>query len=205
MPRPLLALLLVFVFAPAGFAEAGVGADPGRILELELRRQLAERRAQARAQADGAEAPASSTLPGRAAPVAPTEAAAWEVDWDEYLTLIVVEPGEHLRRPAWIATLHKGAGDLAVAYAGTAFRDDRGDIHIDCRNAVITGPMASQWAADSFAIEAGGRVRIIDDAERGNPGRVRATIPARGEGGGDLTLAFRKARLLARMYVENAL
>ena len=202
--RLCLLMLLGLVPVPA-FAEAGAGGgggdgvDAARILELELRRQLAQARAQGEAPADG------PVAPGRADPVAPTSPFAFEVDWDDYRTLIVVEPGRELRRPAWVATRHKGADDLAVAYAGTAFLDARGDLHIDCRGAHISGPMADQWSPDSFAIEDGGHVRIIDDADRGNPGRVAESIPARVAAGAGLTRQFQRARILARLYVEGAL
>jgi hypothetical protein len=192
----LLRLVLVLGVAVA-VMPAVEDADIERLLRLQLQRQAVEQ----------AEAPQAGARPnpGRAVPSLASGSFACEVEWDDYMTLIVVEEGVSTRRLAWVATRHREAKELAVAYAGTAFVDERGDIHIDCRNAFLTGPMADQWSPDSFAIEPGGRVRIIDDAERGNPGRLVDRVPARKQEAGPLDAEYRRRRLLARFFVVGAL
>lgn len=154
----------------------------------------------------GAVPAAETEIPGRAEAVAPSASFACTVAWEEYHSVIVVEDGRHpRRRRAWVATRERDTGHLAVAYTGTAFVDARGDIHIDCRNATISGPMAARWSPDSFAIEPDGRVRVIDDQDRGNVGRLVDRHPARDPGGAALTPAYRERRLAACAAVIGAL
>ena len=155
--------------------------------------------------ADGEGDEAAPAVPGRAEPLAPAPAMAWRVQWDEYVTVIVVEPGKQVRRPAWVATIEQhGHGGLAVAYAGSAFIDAVGDIHIDCQRALISGPQGNNWSPDSFAIQPDDRVRVIDDYDRGNMGRVLRALPMRTETG-EVNEDWMRERVLARSMVEGGL
>ncbi len=136
--------------------------------------------------------------PGRVAPVAPAKQLAIEFSWDGYHTLVVVGDGVGLMRPAWVATYEAPvvlSGDtanlavplaglfgyhrpLAVAYRAQAFLDAQGRLHIDARKAVISGPQAGQWFADSFrfVLTNPATVETIDDQDSSNQGTVDCVI-----------------------------
>jgi hypothetical protein len=146
-------------------------------------------------------------LPGRAVPERAAEAGVWRVAWHDYVTLIVVCPGTELRRTAWVATMERASGELQVAYHGSAFVDLRGDLHIDCRGwdtPQMRGSLADQWSPDSFAIEADGDVRVLDDNGNGSLGKVLEHHVAR-ERDGRLSAVFRREWALARWYVSGVL
>lgn len=187
MPRRLPLLLLALLVAP-------LAAEVGPVLRLRV----------------PPEAPRLPIVPpGRAEPVAASPAFTCRIRWDvadeDYVSLLVVEEGEGLRRPAYVATFKRDGPAIQVAYTGTAFRDAAGTVHIDCRKAHITGPAAHHWSADSFAIAGNGQVEAIDDADRGNVGQVLggmippAAVPV------DTRLHYRRERLLARALVEGVL
>lgn len=146
-----------------------------------------------------------SNKAGRERPAVAAPTMVWRVDWEEYRTLIVVETGTAVRRPAWVTTMNRQDGSLVVCYVGTAFTDEDGEVHIDCRWADIAGPQASNWSPDSFAIREDGSVRVIDDADRGNGGTVASSLTARAEAGAPLSLAYQAERLFARWSVTGAM
>lgn len=191
LPVPLLFALL------ASTAPAAEGQVPLEFLEQIL---------QGEDPATGSEPTAEELpIPGQAVPEAPSEPVAYHVAWNQYDTIIVIEPGSGLRRPAWIATRDRAEDELAVAYAGTAYVDERGDVHIDCRRARISGPMADQWSPDSFAVEPDGDVRIIDeqDPPHRSSGRITKRIPAETDHG--LDPDYMRTRQLAKLLVEGLL
>lgn len=125
--------------------------------------------------------PEGRSLPGRGEPSRSAEPVAYKVAWDDYITWIVVTGNGGLRSRAWVSTHNKSDGTLAVSYCGSAFRDDSGDVHIDCQRVRIHGPLAASWSPDSFAVHPDGSVRVIDDKNRGNVGTATETIPGHGE------------------------
>jgi hypothetical protein len=118
--------------------------------------------------------------PGRASVAGATTAQAWTVRWDTYRTWIVVGPAAGRTAPAWIVTWNVDTPEvtgLAVAYRATAYVGEDGWIHCDAREARIAGPLANNWSSDSFAIHPDGRVRTIDDQDRGHAGTVERQVP----------------------------
>jgi hypothetical protein len=129
------------------------------------------------------DAPPPVGPPGRAQPAASQPARAWVIRWDDYRTVLLAGDGAGRTGPGWVLTFHVDATrGLAVAYRASVYRDANGVVHFDARNALITGPMRSQWSADSFAVIADRRIEAIDDAERSNAGAVeRVVLPLAGE------------------------
>jgi hypothetical protein len=128
-----------------------------------------------------AEQAPAAIVPGREAPAAAAAPAAYRFRWDEYVSLVVVSDTEvgaqALRRPAWVVTYDQ-AGSVVVGYRATAFRDRVGNLHIDARKAIITGPQNENWSPDSFAITAAGEVLSIDDRDSANSGSLTETTAA---------------------------
>ncbi len=159
------------------------------------------------------------TRPGAAWPHSAVQAQAFYIAWGKKLedrTFIVIEPGDRLRRPVVVATIHEKTGKLRVAYSGTAFRDARGAIHIDCRKKPVIGPESKTWSPDSFSIEADGKVWCKDDRQyRANPGKVLKWIVSPKNKsitkGTDLIaflnkdLSYKSLRLLVRVHLEGVL
>ncbi|NRA40124.1 MAG: hypothetical protein HRU15_18410 [Planctomycetes bacterium] len=71
-----------------------------------------------------------------------------------------------------MATVDGKTGALRVVYAGTAFFDEQGRMHIDCRKSILHGPDSQHWSPDSFSIDKKGGVRWMDDARRNGSGHV---------------------------------
>ena len=130
-----------------------------------------------------AEAPATAVVPGREAPAAAAAAAAYRFSWDKYVSLVVIGDtggvANSLRSPAWVVT-YDTKGSVVVGYRATAFRDKLGNLHIDARKAIISGPQNDSWSPDSFAIGLDGQVLTIDDNPEHPPnvGRVTETTAA---------------------------
>ncbi len=152
--------------------------------------------------------------PGAAEPVRGAAAFTCEVRWDvedsDLVSRIVVEPGSGPRRQAWVATFTHAERQLEVAYAGTAFVDAKGAVHIDCRDARVAGPRADEWSPDSFAIARNGRVRVMDDMMRANTGsllgeRIHPRDPPPDAPGDDAASPYRRALLHTRLLVEGAI
>jgi len=131
--------------------------------------------------AAAADAPAADVIPGRDQPASAATPTAYRFRWDEYVSLVVVSDavagGQALRRLAWVVTYDQ-AGAVVVGYRATAFRDRAGNLHIDARKAIITGPQNENWSPDSFAILADGQVLSIDDRNSANGGSLMETIEA---------------------------
>jgi hypothetical protein len=113
--------------------------------------------------------------PGRNEPAKPAVAAAYRLHWDNYESLLVVGEGTGSVRPAWVVT-YDNAGTVAVAYRGKAYLDKQGNLHVDARQALLSGPQAHNWSADSFALTQDKQVYTLDDSERGNSGTVTERI-----------------------------
>lgn len=156
----------------------------------------------------------SDTAPGRAKPhkVAATQSfyIAWG-DKEEERSFIVIEPGDGMRRPAIVATLEEATGKLRVVYTGTAYKDQAGNVHIDCREARIHGPERRSWSPDSFLVRATGKLEWMDDARRAGHGKVLSWA-AHAPEDGPLALqalpdlhSYRYMRLTARWHLEGVL
>ena len=145
-----------------------------------------------------------SAKPGRAAAVQAAAAEVFVVDWAEYHSVVAIQSGTGLRCPAWVATFERQSGNLAVAYAGSAYRDASGHVHIDCQRATISGPLARMWSPDSFALQEEGPVRIIDDEDRASVGTLLRRLPLNAQEIEALT-DYRKRLQLARSMVEGIL
>jgi hypothetical protein len=119
--------------------------------------------------------------PGRAVPAKPAEPERIEVVWDgngRYRSVITVDPGEGLRRPARVETyLTADPSRPIVTYDATAFRDQAGELHVDARGSQVSGPWAGNWSPDSFGIDDYGQVRALDDQPIGGQGSVGARGP----------------------------
>ncbi len=116
--------------------------------------------------------------PGHEIPAAPAEAMVLRFDWDTYATVIVVGEGVGMVKPAWVGTWDQGVqGAFVVAYRASAFRDARGRLHIDARNANDVGPQSQGWSPDSFAV--GTQVLwSLDDRGSGHQAAMGEIIPA---------------------------
>lgn len=139
-------------------------------------------------------------IPGREQPASLPDPVALTFVWDDYRTRVVVAPattGKGLRSPAWVVT-YSMDDQVVVAYRATAFRDKTGLLHIDARNAIITGPRRSEWSPDSFSIAPDGSIQAIDDKNRGNGGTVTETVQPQDP-------AYRRMLLIAMAIVREAL
>ncbi|MBA2479778.1 MAG: hypothetical protein H0V44_03875 [Planctomycetes bacterium] len=125
---------------------------------------------------------AGASQPGRDAPVSPAREAVYVFVWENYHSVVVVGPGEGVVRPAIVIT-YQGMGDMvAVAYRAMAFRDTRGALHIDARNALLIGPQSRHWSPDSFLFLSPSIVTTLDDANRAQRGVLtRIVEPGRPE------------------------
>lgn len=143
--------------------------------------------------------------PGRSAPAAPAKAMAIEFTWEQYRSVVVIGEGVGQMRPAWVATYeapievpgltlldpvfglfgyHNSdtapVEKLAVAYRAQAYLDAAGRVHLDARQAVISGPQADQWSPDSFVFTLPDKVETVDDNDSANAGRIdRLVLPAK--------------------------
>jgi hypothetical protein len=121
----------------------------------------------------GFSAPAESvgaSLPGRDAPASPAREAAYVFVWEDYHSVVVVGPGVGLVRPALVITYQGMGDDVAVAYRAMAFRDTRGVLHVDARNALLIGPQSRHWSPDSFLFVSPSLVSTLDDQNRAQSG-----------------------------------
>jgi len=120
----------------------------------------------------------TSHRPGRAIPHALAEPATYDVLWNDghgrsWRTRIrILADGDGLRRSADIATREADASLDQVFYRGTAFRGSDGRLHIDAREAIVSGPFAHDWSPDSFAIADDLSVVIQDDRHDASSGHV---------------------------------
>ena len=158
---------------------------------------------------------ADSHAPGRATPYDAAAAQGFFIAWgdaEDERSYIVIEAGDGLRRPALVATIEKETSNLRVSYAGTAFVDKQGRIHIDCQRARIYGPERNNWSPDSFMISEDGKVQWMDDAMRGGGGRVLswAADDLQGKAADALKdlpkkFSYRYMQLLSRWHLEGHL
>ncbi|MBA3707293.1 MAG: hypothetical protein H0W83_00565 [Planctomycetes bacterium] len=119
-----------------------------------------------------------ASLAGRDAPASPAREAAYVFVWEDYHSVVVVQPGSGLIRPALVIT-YQGSGDnVAVAYRAMAFRDVRGVLHIDARNALLSGPQSRNWSPDSFLFLSPSVVSTLDDQNRAQSGVLTGVIPS---------------------------
>lgn len=101
--------------------------------------------------------------PGAAAPVSAAKPGTYHIAWDDgYETVAVIAAPAGARNPVNVTTKEKD-GKAVVTYAATAFLDAQGTLHIDGRGAPLSGPQATNYSPDSFAIHADGTVVIRDD------------------------------------------
>lgn len=113
--------------------------------------------------------------PGHDAPAGAAEPCVLRFDWDGYRTVIVVGEGVGMVKPAWVTTFKDG--EYHVGYRATAFRDARGRLQIDARQARDVGPHADNWIPDSFAF--GERLLwTLDDQGNGHTARMGERIAA---------------------------
>jgi hypothetical protein len=119
--------------------------------------------------------------PGRAEPAKPAEPERIEVAWEgngRFRSVITVDPGEGLRRPARVETyLASDPSRPIVTYDATAFRDQAGELHVDARGSQVSGPWSGNWSPDSFGIDDYGQVRGLDDQPMGSQGSVGSRVP----------------------------
>ena len=120
-------------------------------------------------------------LPGREVPVASAPKVALSFLWDGFRTVVVVDDGVGITRPAWVGTWDKTTGKLEVAYRAVCFRDARGRLHVDARRSLCVGPRAKTWSPDSFAFGLT-RMWTIDDADRAHEAPGAEVIPASSRG-----------------------
>jgi len=112
-------------------------------------------------------------LAGRGDPARSAPATAVVVEWDDYTSVLIVEPGEGLLRHARVLTQEKPdarapirvppGSEYLVSYRGRAFVDADGNLQLDCRGASLVGPAANKWFPDSFKISDAGKVSTCDD------------------------------------------
>ena len=122
--------------------------------------------------------PNAIPLPGLGVPQRSVASFACRIQWDEYISVLVVLPQPGIKQQAWLATFlveHTVNGRQLrpqINYSGEAYIDTRGDIHFDFRDAGCVGEMAGKWYPDSFVVQQNSRVRILDTKNNGNWGRV---------------------------------
>lgn len=135
-------------------------------------------------------------------PAAPAKPVAIEFSWEHYRSLVVVGEGVGQIRPAWVATYEAPTPTipglnllnpilgifgyhvdvappneaLAVAYRAQAYLDATGRLHLDARQAVISGPQADQWSPDSFIFTLPDKVETVDDNQSANAGVIDRVI-----------------------------
>lgn len=139
--------------------------------------------------------------PGSALPAAPAKPMAIEFAWENYHSVVVIGDGVGQMRPAWVATYEApvvvpglsllgpvlglfGYHDadappvekLVVAYRAQAYLDATGRVHLDARQAVISGPQADQWSPDSFIFTLPNKVETVDDNNSANEGRIERIV-----------------------------
>ena len=146
-------------------------------------------------------AQAAENGPGSAAPAAPAKPMAIEFSWETYRSVVVIGDGVGLMRPAWVATYEAPisvpgltmldpvlgmfgyhysdappAEKLVVAYRAQAYLDATGSVHLDARQAVISGPQADQWSPDSFVFTLPNQVKTVDDNNSANAGHIERIV-----------------------------
>jgi hypothetical protein len=124
--------------------------------------------------------------PGAAAPVSSAKPGTYHIAWDDgYETVAVLAAAVGARNPVSVTTKEKD-GKAVVTYAATAFLDAQGTLHIDGRGAPLSGPQATAYSPDSFAIHADGTVVIRDDHGNDEKGVLISDAPgaAPGQGAG---------------------
>ena len=148
-----------------------------------------------------AKAQAAENGPGSAVPAAPAKPMAIEFSWDSYRSVVVIGDGVGKMRPAWVATYEAPIAvpgltlldpvmglfgyhysdapppeKLVVAYRAQAYLDATGSVHLDARQAVISGPQAGQWSPDSFVFTLPGKVVTVDDNNDANAGHIQRIV-----------------------------
>ena len=139
--------------------------------------------------------------PATSAPAAPAKPMAIEFTWENYHSVVVIGDGVGQMRPAWVVTneapvvvpglslidpvlglfgYHNAAAPsvekLVVAYRAQAYLDATGRVHLDARQAVISGPQADQWSPDSFIFTLPNKVETVDDNNSSNAGHIERII-----------------------------
>lgn len=173
--------------APSGISRAGAGASIAVVRSLVLSLCLCSA-----AMAGDATAPApipaplptgealdqgDPPAPGRDLPAGPPPLVARRFDWDDYRTVVVVDDGVGVTRPAWVGTWEKATGKWQVAYRAVAFRDARGRLHVDARKSQCVGPRSRGWSPDSFAFGLA-RMWTVDDRDSAHEAAGGEIIPA---------------------------
>lgn len=146
---------------------------------------------------------AAEINPGRATPAAPAKAMAIEFTWEHYRSVVVIGDGVGQVRPAWVATyeapvavpgltlldpifglfgyhnvVKQPVEKLAVAYRAQAYVDATGRVHLDARQAVISGPQVDGWSPDSFVFTLPNLVATEDDRGDSNEGIIERIVDA---------------------------
>jgi hypothetical protein len=122
--------------------------------------------------------------PGAAAPVSAAKPGTYHIAWDDgYETVAVIAAAVGSRNPVSVTTKEKD-GKAVVTYAATAFLDAQGTLHIDGRGAPLSGPLATAYSPDSFAIHADGTVVIRDDHGNDEKGVLISDAPGAAPGQG---------------------
>ena len=144
---------------------------------------------------------AQAADPSDAAPAAPAKPMAIEFAWETYRSVVVIGEGVGQMRPAWVVTYEApvvlpgmsmltpvlglfgyhsdGAAEtekLVVAYRAQAYLDATGRVHLDARQAVISGPQADQWSPDSFIFTLPNKVETVDDNNSSNAGHIERIV-----------------------------
>ena len=114
-----------------------------------------------------AQAPRPSTLSSAAI------TASLIIDWQDpngqmYRSEIALTPDAKAPTAASILTRDRSSGQELVRYNANATRLASGTLIIDAEGAAVSGPLASEWAADSFTIARDGQVTTQD--ARSSPG-----------------------------------
>ncbi len=118
--------------------------------------------------------------PGAAAPVSAAKPGTYHIAWDDgYDTVAVVGAPLGARNPVTVTTKEKD-GKAVVTYAATAFLDAQGNLHLDGRGAPLSGPQATAYSPDSFAIHSDGTVVIRDDHGNNEKGVLISDAPGAG-------------------------
>jgi len=111
--------------------------------------------------------PAPAQPPRPAAPVPTAVTAALIIDWQDpngqmYRSDITLTPDAKAPTAASIITRDRSSGHELVRYHAKATRLASGTLIIDGEGAAVSGPLASDWSADSFTIAPDGEVMTRD-------------------------------------------
>jgi RNA polymerase sigma-70 factor (ECF subfamily) len=156
---------------PARLAATPAGR---RLAELELRLlPLSPARRSALLMLAGAPAPAPIGMPGATLGDGPLPSAFTCIIEDRRRYRVRIAEGRGRVADAIVACGEPG-GELDVAYLASAWRDADGSLRILGRRALLAGPAAAIWAADSLIIAGDRTVQLVDDEGRRLHGQLDA-------------------------------